>query len=133
MNLDYLDFEQPIAELEEKINALYNIQDKADIALAFEVAVADTLKIKCKRALDQTAYERLVVAGGVGANKRLRAVLQVMTSNMGAEVFFPPMQYCTDNGAMIAYAGAQRLQAGQVDERVYDVLPRWSLEDLPVT
>lgn len=110
-----------------------NDQDKADIALAFEVAVADTLKIKCKRALDQTAYERLVVAGGVGANKRLRAVLQVMTSNMGAEVFFPPMQYCTDNGAMIAYAGAQRLQAGQVDERVYDVLPRWSLEDLPVT
>lgn len=106
-------------------------QDKADVALAFEIAVADTLKIKCKRALEQTGFKRLVVAGGVGANKRLRKELTTMVDSIGARVFFPPVEYCTDNGAMIAYAGAQRLQAGQVDDAVHDVLPRWSLESLP--
>ncbi len=114
------------------INSIDNMteQDKADIALAFELAVADTLKVKCKRALEQTGFHRLVVAGGVGANKRLRHTLKKLLDNMGGDVFFPPMQYCTDNGAMIAYAGAQRLQAGMMDKAVYDVLPRWSLESL---
>ncbi len=108
-----------------------NDQDKADIALAFEIAVAETLKIKCKRALDKTGFKCLVVAGGVGANKRLRQTLTALGQDLSVDVFYPPMQYCTDNGAMIAYAGAQRLQAGLVDVDVYDVLPRWSLEDLP--
>ncbi len=109
-----------------------NDQDKADIALAFEIAVAETLKVKCKRALAKTTYSRLVVAGGVGANVRLRSTLTELLGGLGGEVYFPPMQYCTDNGAMIAYAGAQRLQAGLQDRGVFDVLPRWSLEDLVV-
>ncbi len=104
---------------------------RAEIAHAFEKAVVDTLVIKCRRALQQTGRSRLVVAGGVGANRRLRERLQDMAQAKGAEVFFPALEYCTDNGAMIAYAGAQRLAAGQRDEDVHDVLPRWSLEDLP--
>ena len=115
------------------LNSLAKVteQDKADIALAFEVAVVETLKIKCKRALEQTGFSRLVVAGGVGANLRLRKGLTDMLSERGEQVYFPEQQYCTDNGAMIAYAGGQRLMAGQTDEGILDVMPRWSLEDLP--
>jgi len=87
-------------------------QDKANIAYAFQEAVVDTLFIKCKRALKSSEIERLVIAGGVGANKRLREKL----GDLKAEVFAPPMKYCTDNGAMIAYAGAIRIQAGQAEE-----------------
>lgn len=105
-------------------------QTRAEIAFAFESAVVDTLKIKCKRALKQTGYPNLVVAGGVGANQRLRHELRLMLDDLGGRVFFPEMEYCTDNGAMIAYAGGLRLAAGLVDEEVYDVLPRWSLEQL---
>ncbi len=104
---------------------------RAEIALAFEIAVVETLQIKCQRALKQTGHTRLVIAGGVGANTRLRKRLDVMTRKMGATVHFPALEYCTDNGAMIAYAGGLRLQAGQRDVDVHDVLPRWSLEDLP--
>lgn len=104
--------------------------DRADVAAAFEQAVVETLTIKCKRALQQTANTRLVVAGGVGANQSLRQSLHALCDRLGARAFFPAMEYCTDNGAMIAYAGAQRLQAGQVDGAVTDVLPRWSLEQL---
>ncbi len=106
-------------------------KSRAEIAFAFESAVVDTLKIKCKRALKQTGYKTLVVAGGVGANHRLRTGLQHLLADLSGAVFFPEMQYCTDNGAMIAYAGGLRLAAGLVDEDVYDVLPRWSLEQLP--
>jgi N6-L-threonylcarbamoyladenine synthase len=106
-------------------------QSRAEIAFAFESAVVDTLKIKCKRALKQTGYKTLVVAGGVGANQRLRSGLQHLLADLSGAVFFPEMQYCTDNGAMIAYAGGLRLAAGLFDEDVYDVLPRWSLEQLP--
>ncbi|MCP4076132.1 MAG: tRNA (adenosine(37)-N6)-threonylcarbamoyltransferase complex transferase subunit TsaD [Gammaproteobacteria bacterium] len=105
-------------------------QSRAEIALAFEQAVVDTLQIKCKRALKQTGYSRLVVAGGVGANQSLRKRLQVMTKDLGARVYFPALEYCTDNGAMIAYAGGLRMAAGLKDVDVTDVLPRWSLEDL---
>ena len=105
-------------------------QVKAEIAFAFEQAVVDTLQIKCKRALKQTGYERLVVAGGVGANQCLRHRLKDMVAELGACVFFPALEYCTDNGAMIAYAGGLRMSAGMMDDEVYDVLPRWSLEDL---
>jgi N6-L-threonylcarbamoyladenine synthase len=105
--------------------------NRAHIAFAFERAVVETLEIKCRRALQQTGHATLVVAGGVGANQRLRERLGQMVKVNGARVYFPEMRYCTDNGAMIAYAGAQRLAAGQSDHEVYDVLPRWSLEDLP--
>ncbi|MFT5502607.1 MAG: N6-L-threonylcarbamoyladenine synthase [Gammaproteobacteria bacterium] len=103
----------------------------AQIAHAFQNAVVDTLRIKCQRALKQTGYKSLVVAGGVGANRALRLSLKNACHDMGAEVFFPALEYCTDNGTMIAFAGAQRLMVGQIDEGVFDVLPRWSLESLP--
>lgn len=104
--------------------------DRAEIALAFELAVVDTLRIKCQRALRQTGRKTLVVAGGVGANRRLREQLVDMVSPLGARVCFPPLQYCTDNGAMIAYAGALRMSCGYSDSGESDVLPRWSLEQL---
>ena len=104
---------------------------KAEIAHAFQHAVVDTLRIKCTRALEQTGYSRLVIAGGVGANQHLRRVLRTMVKQRDSEVYFPAIEYCTDNGAMIAYAGAMRLLAGQQDDEVFDVLPRWSLESLP--
>jgi N6-L-threonylcarbamoyladenine synthase len=103
---------------------------RGEIAHAFQSAVVDTLRIKCQRALEQTGYRNLVVAGGVGANRRLREVLQTMAARRDARVFFPAIEYCTDNGAMIAYAGALRLQRGQFDREPLEVLPRWSLEDL---
>jgi N6-L-threonylcarbamoyladenine synthase len=105
---------------------------RAAIAHAFQCAVVDTLRIKCQRALAETGYQNLVVAGGVGANRQLRATFEQFTSAHDARVYFPTLEYCTDNGAMIAYAGALRVLAGQRDEAVVDVLPRWSLESLPV-
>ena len=101
-------------------------QDKANIAYAFQEAVVDTLSLKCKRALKFVEADRLVIAGGVGANKRLREKL----NELKADVFFPPMQFCTDNGAMIAYAGALRLKAGESEKAVIQPKPRWSLEEL---
>ncbi len=103
---------------------------RTEIAFAFQHAAVDTLRIKCARAMDQTGHSRLVVAGGVGANRRLRQVLKRLAQERGTQVFFPAPEYCTDNGAMIAYAGALRLMAGEHDENVYDVLPRWSLEEV---
>src|SRR3569623_3646344 len=87
----------------------------ADIARAFEDAVVDTLVIKCRRALDVTGLDRLVVAGGVGANRELRTRLQAMTAERGATVYYPRLEFCTDSGAMIAYAGYQRLRAGEAE------------------
>ncbi|OQX14891.1 MAG: tRNA (adenosine(37)-N6)-threonylcarbamoyltransferase complex transferase subunit TsaD [Thiothrix lacustris] len=101
-------------------------QDKADIARAFEEAVVDTLFIKCRRALEQAGRKRLVVAGGVGANRRLRARL----AELQAEVYFPRLAFCTDNGAMIAYAGALRLLAGASEAAVINARPRWALTAL---
>ena len=87
-------------------------QTRADIARAFEDAVVDTLAIKCRRALKETGLNRLVVAGGVSANRHLRAQLAELMESLKGEVFYPRTEYCTDNGAMIAYAGMQRLKAG---------------------
>lgn len=106
-------------------------QTRADIAHAFECAVVDTLAIKCKRALKETGLKRLVMAGGVSANRRLRARLAEMMTELKGEVFYPRLEYCTDNGAMIAYAGLQRLKAGQTVGLSIEVKPRWSLEELP--
>lgn len=106
-------------------------QTRADVALAFEQAVVETLAIKCKRALIQTGLDRLVVAGGVSANTRLRKKLQTMTAALAAEVFYPRLEFCTDNGAMIAFAGCQRLLAGQHEDLGFGAMPRWELESLP--
>jgi N6-L-threonylcarbamoyladenine synthase len=106
-------------------------QTRADIARAFQDAVVDTLVIKCRRALEQSGIFRLVVAGGVGANRALREGLSRMVAGLGAGVFYPRLEFCTDNGAMIAYAGACRLQAGERQDLEVHVHPRWSLEALP--
>jgi len=103
-------------------------QTRADVARAFEDAVVDTLSIKCERALKQTGRKRLVVAGGVGANRRLRERLKQMTAKLGGEVFYPRPEFCTDNGAMIAFAGATRLAAGSTAET--PVTARWPLDSL---
>jgi N6-L-threonylcarbamoyladenine synthase len=106
-------------------------QDKCDIARAFEEAVVSTLVIKCRRALKQESLHTLVIAGGVSANRNLRQQLASVLAKEGATVFYPSLAYCTDNGAMIAYAGAQRLAAGQVDDEEATVRPRWPMEELP--
>jgi N6-L-threonylcarbamoyladenine synthase len=103
---------------------------RADLARGFEDAVVDTLAIKCRRALEQTGAKTLVVAGGVGANRRLRAQLGEMAGKLGARVHFPRPEFCTDNGAMIAFAGALRLQAGQHATAAIDVFPRWDMAGL---
>lgn len=106
-------------------------QDKADIAASFQDAVADTLSIKCKRALQQTGLTRLVVAGGVSANQKIRASLTEMAEKEQAQIYFPRLQFCTDNGAMIAYAGCQRLMAGQQQQGLeIFARPRWPLSEL---
>jgi N6-L-threonylcarbamoyladenine synthase len=106
-------------------------QDRCDIARAFEEAVVSTLVIKCRRALRQEGLKTLVIAGGVSANANLRSALQAALAKEGARVFYPAPVFCTDNGAMIAYAGAQRLQAGQVDDAHVRVRPRWPMDELP--
>jgi len=104
---------------------------KADIARAFEDAVVDTLAIKCRRALEQTGSRTLVLAGGVAANQRLRQRMDEETRKLSARSFYPRLEFCTDNGAMIAHAGWQRLNAGQANtELAFQVNPRWSLMDL---
>ena len=104
---------------------------RADIARGFEDAVVDTLAIKCGRALDAAGTDTLVVAGGVGANRRLRAKLQEMAEARGGQVRFPRPALCTDNGAMIAFAGALRLEAGQRADASVRATPRWDMASLP--
>ena len=100
-------------------------QTCADIAAAFEEAVVDTLVIKSRRALESTGLKRLVIAGGVSANSRLREKLHAALGKMGAEVFYARHEFCTDNGAMIAYAGCQRLLRGVQSGLAVEVTPRW--------
>jgi len=106
-------------------------QTKADVAIAFEEAVVQTLVIKCRRALEATGMKSLVIAGGVSANQRLRVVLQEMVDKQRSRLFYAQNRFCTDNGAMIAYAGCQRLLAGQHDDLQIITRARWSLESLP--
>ncbi len=105
--------------------------EKANIAKAFEVAATETLTIKCNRALKQTGYKTLVVAGGVSANLSLRESLNEMATEIDAIVYYPALDFCTDNGAMIALAGHYRFLAGQRNQN-YEITikPRWSLEEL---
>jgi N6-L-threonylcarbamoyladenine synthase len=105
-------------------------QTKADIACAFQEAVADTFVIKCRRALHQTQLDRLVVAGGVSANRRLREKLGQLLHSIKGEVYYPRHEFCTDNGAMIAFAGYLRLAAGQHEPAVINAKARWPLKDL---
>ncbi|MFK3818520.1 tRNA (adenosine(37)-N6)-threonylcarbamoyltransferase complex transferase subunit TsaD [Pseudomonas sp. NPDC089407] len=106
-------------------------QTRCDVSLAFQQAVVETLTIKCKRALKQTGLKRLVIAGGVSANKALRASLEDMLAGIKGNVYYARPQFCTDNGAMIAYAGCQRLLAGQQQGLAISVQARWPMEQLP--
>ena len=106
-------------------------QTKADIARAFEEAIVETLVIKCRRALAATGTHALVIAGGVGANRELRRRLAEAGAEEGFRTYFPRPEFCTDNGAMIALAGALRLAAGQVEPAAITVRPRWDLASLP--
>ena len=105
-------------------------QTRADVARGFEEAIVDTLRIKCLRALDASGARTLVIAGGVGANRRLRAQLAEAAQQGGFRVCFPRPEFCTDNGAMIALAGALRLAAGQHETPAIAVRPRWELSTL---
>ncbi|HEX5844155.1 MAG TPA: tRNA (adenosine(37)-N6)-threonylcarbamoyltransferase complex transferase subunit TsaD, partial [Pseudomonas sp.] len=106
-------------------------QTRCDIALAFQQAVVETLTIKCKRALKQTGLNSLVIAGGVSANQALRQSLERMLGELKGKVFYARPAFCTDNGAMIAYAGCQRLLAGQHEDLSIKVQARWPMEQLP--
>ena len=106
-------------------------QTMADIACAFQEAVVDTLAIKCRRALEQTGLKTLVIAGGVSANRRLREKLETALAKVGGNVFYARYEFCTDNGAMIAYAGCQRLLAGQQEDLAIETVPRWPMDTLP--
>jgi N6-L-threonylcarbamoyladenine synthase len=109
-------------------------QTRADICLAFQEAIVEVLVTKSLRALEQTGHKQLVVAGGVGANRQLRESLTSRAEKIGCQVFYPPLEFCTDNGAMIAFAGALRLQKNGLGESKTDgsfsVRPRWDLAEL---
>ena len=105
-------------------------QTRADIARAFEDAVVDTMAIKCRRALKETGLKRIVLAGGVSANRGLRQRMTRLGEELRADVYYPRAEFCTDNGAMIAYAGWRRLTAGEATNLAIDAMPRWSLEAL---
>ncbi len=104
--------------------------DRADLAASFQQAVVDTLVIKCRRALESTGLCQLVLAGGVSANRELRERLHAEAAAHDWEVFYPRAEFCTDNGAMIAYAGCQRLLAGEHDDLAVRALARWPMDTL---
>ncbi len=103
---------------------------RADIAAGFQQAVIDTMVIKCRRAMQESGSGQLVVAGGVGANRGLRGALRQAGEKYGFKVSYPRLEFCTDNGAMIAFAGCQRLLAGAHEDLVISARARWSLETL---
>jgi N6-L-threonylcarbamoyladenine synthase len=101
-----------------------------DICAGFQEAIVDTLVIKCRRAMLATEMQTLVIAGGVSANTRLRHKLEVALGKEGVEVFYARQEFCTDNGAMIAYTGCQRLLAGERNAMAIDAVPRWPMDKL---
>ena len=103
---------------------------QADIAAGFQLAVVDTLAIKCRRAMQQTRSGHLVIAGGVGANLQLRETLSQAGRKYGWGVSYPRIEFCTDNGAMIAFAGYHRLLAGQHEPEIIHARPRWPMSEL---
>jgi len=105
-------------------------QTRADIAHAFEEAVIDTLLIKCRRAIEETALNQFVIAGGVSANRNLRTRLKELAQTLSISVYYPRLEFCTDNGAMIAYTGYQRLLSGHSESLAFPVYPRWSLDNI---
>ena len=113
------------------LNSEQDETTQADIAAGFQQAVVDTLLIKCRRAMQYTRAQQLIIAGGVGANLALRQTLQQAGKKYGWKVSYPRLEFCTDNGAMIAFAGCQRLMAGQHTGPVLKAFARWPLDQLP--
>lgn len=105
-------------------------QDRQDVAYAFQEAVVDTLYIKCKRALQETKQSRLVIAGGVGANQSLRRKLAELETPLHCQLYYPRLEFCTDNGAMIAFAGYHRFKMGLTESLEIKVSPRWPMDTL---
>ena len=119
-----------LREQEAALPASEHARLHADIARAFEDAVVDTLAIKCRRAIEQTGCRALVMAGGVSANRRLRARVDALMADLGGRAYYPRAELCTDNGAMIAYAGWQRLRTGQHEALGFGIRPRWPMKQL---
>lgn len=117
-------------ESQTQNGAVLDQQTRADIAAGFQLAVCDTLALKCRRALKQTGHKRLLIAGGVSANHLLREKLESMVGKLGGHLYYARPSLCTDNGAMIAYAGCQRLLAGQSDDLSVSVKARWPMSQL---
>jgi N6-L-threonylcarbamoyladenine synthase len=115
----------------DSANGQVTDQDKADIAASFQEAIVDVLVAKCERAVDTATMSQLVVAGGVGANRRLRERVDLAGERAGFRVFYPPVELCTDNGAMIAFAGAMRIKQGRIGASSFNARPRWELDSLP--
>jgi len=105
-------------------------QTKADVAYEFQEAVTEVLTTKCMAALRETGLDRLIVSGGVGANKRLRERLDQATKRKLCHVHYPRLEFCTDNGAMIAFAGSMRMQYAKAGSHAFTVRPRWDLAEL---
>jgi len=114
-----------------RVRALGPLDDilRADLAASFQEAIVDVLAAKCIAALEREALQRLVVAGGVGANNLLRVRLQKRAADLGARVFFPPPRLCTDNGAMIAFAAALKYPEGRPGDSEFAIHPRWDLSE----
>jgi N6-L-threonylcarbamoyladenine synthase len=110
-----------------------NQSTRADVAASFQAAVVDVLAQKSRAALEWTGLRQLVVAGGVGANLSLRGRLDALGAAQGIDVFYPRLEFCTDNGAMIALAGSLRLGAAARGTLGFGIRPRWDLESLPAT
>ncbi len=112
---------------EIKAHANMNLNDKADLAASFQAAALETIRIKCERALDSTGIKNLVVAGGVSANLALREDLEKIVQDKNVKIHYPPLDLCTDNGAMIAFAGYKRLCSGYQEDLTIEVKARWPL------
>ena len=119
-----------LQEAEAGLDEADRRQLHADIARAFEDAVVDTLAIKCRRAVEQTGSRALVMAGGVSANRCLRARVDRLMADLGGRAYYPRAELCTDNGAMIAYAGWQHLRAGVGEPMTFPIRPRWPMQEL---
>ncbi|MES9920023.1 MAG: tRNA (adenosine(37)-N6)-threonylcarbamoyltransferase complex transferase subunit TsaD [Candidatus Thiodiazotropha sp.] len=119
-----------IQRAEREEGGTLSAQTRADIARAFEEAVVDTLLLKCRRAVRQCGIKTLVLAGGVSANRRLRQRIDAMMAGEEGAVYYPRPKFCTDNGAMIAYAGCRRLLAGESESLRFSVRSRWPMESL---
>lgn len=130
LNFSFSGLKTAVLTLIQNQAAPLDTQTRADIAYEFQEAVTDVLAHKCLLALKQTGMSQLIVSGGVGANRRLREKLSACAQQAGAQVHYPRIEFCTDNGAMIAFAGAMRANHNMIKGSAFSVKPRWDLADL---